>query len=155
MGSEHERFLAERTHGNFKDLIVSVLRILLVLLKFGNININSALVLLQQSRLFTTCITPQKQNVVISGSTTTANVCGKVPNLKPGRYTATLSAYYGQNGNPTQEVTGTTSFWYLPWWFIITVIVILVVLIGIVWWIVRMIRRRLYGRKEHRVHRRF
>lgn len=123
-------------------------------INISNINVNSDLALIGQSRLFQTCVNNEKQGITAVGTYTLNNVCGPVK-LKPGMYTINLSAYYGQNGNPTQQVGGTAHFWYLPWWFIATFIAVLLVLAYIIWRVVRMIRRRLYGAPKHKVgHRR-
>jgi hypothetical protein len=103
-----------------------------------NININQELALIGQTRLFTTCINTVKKTSVVGNTTAVSNVCAS-PNLKPGRYTATLSAFYGQNGNPTREIVATSSFWYLPWWFVITFLAILAIVILLIIWIVRKI----------------
>ncbi len=105
----------------------------------NNVNLNSGLALIQQTRLFTSCINTVKQNVAFGGSTTITNVCGP-SNLKPGRYTAKLSVFYGQNGNQTQEIYSRTSFWYLPWWLIITVLVAIAAIVIFVWRLVRRIK---------------
>jgi hypothetical protein len=115
----------------------------------SNININSALALLQQSRLFTTCIAPIKNSVIIAGTTTIDNTCG-TSKLKPGHYSATISAYYGQNGNRTQEVVGTASFWYLPWWLIGFILGIIVVVAFFVWRIQRKIRQHNFSSSRRR-----
>lgn len=96
-------------------------------INIDNINRNSSLALLGQTRLFLTCIETQKENVVINGTRSVSTTC-KTPNLIPGRYTIQLDAYYGQNGNKTHEIIETATFWYLPVWFILTVLAILVAL---------------------------
>lgn len=102
-------------------------------------NANSSLALIGQTRLFTTCIKTVQQKIQLEGGTSTNTSCTN-PNLMPGRYTASLDVFYGQNGNPTHEITATASFWYLPWWFIIAVIVILLLIIGGIWRLQRKIR---------------
>lgn len=113
-------------------------------INIANVNVNSDLALIGQSRLFQSCLNNLQQGVTAVGTYNLEDVCGPV-NLKPGLYTINLSAYYGQNGNPTQEVSGTASFWYLPWWFIITFIVVILILAFIIWRVVRIVRRKLYG----------
>jgi hypothetical protein len=107
-------------------------------------NINSSLALLGQTRLFTTCIKTVQEKIKLEGGTSTNTSCTN-PGLWPGRYTATLDIFYGQNGNQTHEVTATASFWYLPWWFIIAVIIILLLIVWAVWWLKRKIRGALNG----------
>jgi hypothetical protein len=120
----------------------------------SNINVNSDLVILQQTRLFTTCINTIKVSTLVAGTPTPTNVCGP-DNLKPGHYSATLTGYYGQNGNPTQEINGTASFWYLPVWFIITFGGVVLFLLIIGWWIYRKIKRMLYGSKNKNKRNRY
>lgn len=105
----------------------------------SNVNSNSSLALLGQTRLFTTCIETLKEQVALQGATTTSTKCVD-PHLKPGRYTATLDVFYGQNGNQTHEITGTTTFWYIPWWLIAAVLAGILIIAGAIWLIVRKIR---------------
>ena len=51
--------------------------------------------------------------------------------MTPGRYTVTLDAFYGQNGNNTHEIQKTAHFWYLPVWFLLAV---LAVILFIAYW---------------------
>lgn len=110
----------------------------------GSTNTASSLALLGQTRLFTTCIKTVQQEIQLEGGTSTNTSCTN-PGLWPGRYTATLDIYYGQNGNQTHELTSTATFWYLPWWFIITVLVILLIIALAIWWLQRKIRAALGG----------
>ncbi len=105
----------------------------------SNINANGSLALIGQTRLFTTCVKTASEQVNFQGASTTRNSCVK-SDLKPGRYTAELSVYYGQNGNQTKEVTSVATFWYLPWWLIIVIVVIIAALLGFIWWLVRKLR---------------
>lgn len=109
-----------------------------------NINPNSSLALMGQSRTFTACIKLQKEKVDFAGSRAESTNCTS-PGLWPGLYTASIDIFYGQNGNRTQEVTGTGWFWYLPWWFVIAVVIILLIAAYFIWRLVRVIRRKLYG----------
>jgi hypothetical protein len=112
--------------------------------KIEDANPSSSLALRGQTRLFTACLESETKTTELGGTVTKAKVC-KNPKMWPGRYTATLGAFYGQNGNNTHEVNGTASFWYLPIWFIATAIVLLV-LVGIALTIVtRKIRRAIKG----------
>ncbi len=113
----------------------------------SNVNPTSSLALLGQNRLFTTCIQTSGQKLTIGGAAATANNCVNA-HLLPGRYTANLDVFYGQNGNPTKEVTATAHFWYLPWWFLILVTVILLAIIVGVSWLVRKIRRAVNGKQQ-------
>ncbi len=107
-------------------------------------NPTSSLALLGQTRLFATCIKTVQQKIQMEGGTSTNTSCAS-PNLKPGRYTAMLDAFYGQNGNQTHEITKVASFWYLPWWFIALVVIILIVLAGGIWWLQRKIKALVKG----------
>jgi hypothetical protein len=107
-----------------------------------NINPNRSLALIGQSRTFTSCIKLKTQDVNFNGGTTKAAEC-ESPGLWPGMYTATIDAFYGQNGNNTQEIIRTATFWYLPWWFILLILVVLAVVSFYVW---RLVRRIKYGR---------
>jgi hypothetical protein len=89
-----------------------------------NINPNESLALIGQSRTFTSCIKLQAQEVDFNGAKSKSTSCAE-PALWPGHYTVTLDAYYGQNGNNTQEIVRTATFWYLPLWFLIIVFVVL------------------------------
>jgi hypothetical protein len=105
----------------------------------GKTNETSSLALIGQTRLFTTCIKTVQQKISLEGGTSTNTSCTN-PNLTPGRYTASLDVFYGQNGNQTHEITATAQFWYLPWWFIIILIVIVLIIASGIWWLVRKIR---------------
>lgn len=93
-----------------------------------DINPNRLLALIGQTRTFTTCIEPKSQKVEFDGAKTDAIQCGAA-SLWPGYYKVNLEAYYGQNGNMTQEVIGVSSFWYLPIWFL-AIVLVLILAIG-------------------------
>jgi uncharacterized membrane protein len=65
---------------------------------------------------------------------------------RPGRYTVTVSASYG---NGSVILIGKKSFWYVPIWLLIVLVVIILALIGVVWWV-----RRRYKRSTNRHQRR-
>lgn len=109
-----------------------------------NINPNSSLALIGQSRTFTACVKLKKEEVDFNGSRSEANTCAK-PGLWPGYYSVELAAFYGQNGNNTNDLVGKGSFWYLPWWFILLVLVVLAFIIYQVWKIRRFIRNKRGG----------
>ena len=96
------------------------------------INPNHSLALIKQARTFMACIKLKQQDINIDGATSTVANCA-APGLLPGMYTVTLDAFYGQNGNPTQEITGTAVFWYLPVWFILIVVVLLLIVAFFIW----------------------
>lgn len=114
---------------------------------FGNkisiddINPNKSLALIGQTRTFTSCIKLKSQDVKFDNVKSKSTEC-TTPSLWPGMYTATLDAFYGQNGNNTQEIVKTATFWYLPWWFIIIVTIILLAIAFFVWRVVNKIRNR-------------
>ena len=72
----------------------------------------------------------------------------------PGFYRLSLNLFYGQNGNRTQEITGSSVFWYMPMWFIVVLIVGLGALAFGIWRVVRMVRQKLYGPKIRKVSQR-
>jgi hypothetical protein len=87
-------------------------------------NPKASLALIDQTRRFQVCIDQPDDDK----ASAEAVDCKKV-SLAPGRYTATLNVFYGINGNATQEIITTASFWYLPVWFLI---VVTLVLLGLV-----------------------
>lgn len=109
-----------------------------------NINPGSSLALIGQSRTFSPCIVLKSQEVNFGGNRSEATACAE-PGLWPGYYTVELSAMYGRSGNPTQDLTGTASFWYLPWWFVFLSLAVLAFIGYHIWKIVRHIRRRRSG----------
>jgi hypothetical protein len=109
-----------------------------------NANANSSLALRGQARLFTACFESTSKTTELGGEVTRAKVC-KQPALWPGRYTMTLDAFYGQNGNNTHEINATAHFWYLPLWFMAVVLAILLLLGITITIIVRKIRRATRG----------
>lgn len=119
---------------------------------FGNeyviedINPTSSLALRGQTRLFSACIVSQEKTTELGTTVTKSKVCKK-PGLLPGRYSATLGAFYGQNGNSSHEINGTASFWYLPIWFIAIVLAILTLVGILLTVIIRKIRRTVNGPK--------
>lgn len=110
----------------------------------GDVNPNQSLALIGQTRTYTACIKLKAQPVASDGDQSKSIVCD-TPGLWPGRYSAALDIFYGQNGNQTQEITKTAVFWYLPLWFIAVVVIILGLITYFVWRVVRVVRRKLYG----------
>ena len=111
-----------------------------------DVNPSGSLALIGQTRTYTACIKLATSDVNVGGSSAPANTCAN-PGLWPGYYRVSLDVFYGQNGNNTQEVTGTASFWYLPLWFVVTFFVILLILALVVWRLVVRIRKAVYGPK--------
>ncbi|HWT39779.1 MAG TPA: hypothetical protein VN081_00665 [Dongiaceae bacterium] len=109
-----------------------------------NVNPNGSLALIGQSRTYTACIKLTTQQLNLAGTSTPSNTCTS-PGLWPGLYTVSLDLFYGQNGNQTNEITGTATFWYLPLWFVIVTIIALLIVAFIVWRIVRWFREKFNG----------
>lgn len=109
-----------------------------------NINPNESLALIGQTRTFESCIKLKNSEVNFNGSRAEASACAE-PDLWPGYYKVELSAFYGQNGNNTRDLSGTASFWYLPWWFIAVFLAALLFVSFHIWKIVRFIRNRRSG----------
>ncbi len=112
----------------------------------NNVNPNSSLALIGQTRTYTTCIKLKAEEVDFNGSRSRSTAC-TTPSLWPGYYSLSLDLFYGQNGNNTQEIVGKASFWYLPWWFILVSIIVLLIVAYIVWRVVRAIRGLRHGSK--------
>lgn len=91
----------------------------------NEINPNKSLALIGQTRTYEACIKLNREEVDFEGTRSEAVRCAE-PSLLPGLYQMNLAAYYGQNGNITQELFGKGSFWYLPWWFLLIVIAVVV-----------------------------
>lgn len=107
----------------------------------NDINPNQSLALIGQTRTFESCIMQRSEEVDFSGGRSEATVCTEA-GLWPGFYRVELAGFYGQNGNNTEELNGTASFWYLPWWFIIISLLVLSYVAYRIWRIVRYIRNR-------------
>lgn len=114
------------------------------------INPGQSLALIGQNRLFLSCIQPVEEEVEVGGSETTRTVCDS-PSLWPGRYTINAGVFYGQNGNQTNEISATATFWYIPVWFIGA----LLALIGFVIYTVWRIRRKLYQKSQGNTPKRY
>lgn len=93
----------------------------------SNINPNQSLALIGQSRTYTACVTPKLQEVSLGGSTTKTTECTD-SGLWPGFYRLSLDMFYGQNGNKTQDLQGSSWFIYMPVWAIIVLILLLLVI---------------------------
>lgn len=100
-------------------------------------NPKKQLVLIGQTRRIQVCM---KSNVLTSkapsGQEGQQTVCDD-PGLMPGRYKAQVALYYGMNGNNSQEILASSTFWYIPWWSIVGFIVALLLLGGLGWLIYR------------------
>ncbi len=107
-------------------------------------NSNQSLALLGQTRLFTACIKTVQDKVKDLGGTTKDTTCVN-PGFWPGRYTASLDVFYGQNGNQSKEITATATFWILPWWFIIVMLIVLSALASGIFWLQRRLRAIVKG----------
>ncbi|HEU4914658.1 MAG TPA: hypothetical protein VFT16_04640 [Candidatus Saccharimonadales bacterium] len=106
------------------------------------------LVLIGQTRRIQTCIKTSVLNSQDPNSQSAKqNVCDD-PGLLPGRYTAQIALFYGLNGNNTQQIVASTSFWYLPWWSIVGFLGLVIVIVLLVWLI-----RRAFGGGRRRYRR--
>ena len=115
--------------------------------KVDQANFNGALALIGQERRFDACINAgEKTEKTVNGEVVN-NVCN-TPKLTPGRYTITLSAFYGQGNGKSLEILGTSSFWYLPIWFIVLVVAAILALATLVWWIVTKVRSQASTRRR-------
>lgn len=92
--------------------------------EINNINPTKSLVLIGQTRTFSSCIKYDEKEIVEAKSNDPPTTCVS-PGLWPGYYSVTADLYYGANGNTTQEIIKTAGFWYLPWWFLALVVVVL------------------------------
>lgn len=108
-----------------------------------NANPGKNLILIGQTRRIDICLNEERKTVKNpdTGADVEQVTCND-PNLKPGRYTAQLGLVYGDNGNSSQEVKATATFWYLPVWFIISVVAGLALIAFMVWRTVRFIKNR-------------
>jgi hypothetical protein len=110
----------------------------------NDVNPNSSLALIGQTRTYTSCIKIASQSVDFEGTKTEAKNCTS-PGLWPGYYSVQADLFYGQNGNNTQEIVGKGSFWYLPLWFIFVFIIALLVAAFYIRKLVLIIRNKMYG----------
>lgn len=117
-------------------------------ISIDNINPSGSLALIGQIRTFVSCIELKEAEVKLNGEKSRSTECTE-PTLWPGRYTATIDLFYGQNGNPTNEIVKTIHFWYLPLWFIIIVLVLVSVISFYIWRFVRKVKG-----KSGRINRR-
>jgi hypothetical protein len=113
-------------------------------------NPKKQLVLIGQTRRIQACL---KTNVLDSKDPSTTqsqnqNASCDDPGLLPGRYTAQIALYYGLNGNTSQEILASTSFWYVPWWAVVVLAVVILLLVLIGW----LIRRAFSGRRTRYRH---
>lgn len=92
--------------------------------EINNVNPTKALVLIGQTRTFSSCIKYDEKEVAEERSNTPPTTCVD-PGLWPGYYSVTADLYYGANGNMTQEIIKNGGFWYLPWWFLALVVAVL------------------------------
>lgn len=105
------------------------------------INPSGSLALIGQTRAFTPCIKLKKEEADFQGTRAEMASCAE-PDLWPGLYRIGLSAYYGQNGNRTQDINGTGWFLYMPWWAILIALAVLAFVGYHIWKFIRYIRSR-------------
>jgi hypothetical protein len=109
-----------------------------------NVNPNSSLALIGQTRTYTACIKLASADIDFDGTKTKSTSCTSA-GLWPGYYHVAADLFYGQNGNNTQEIVSNSSFWYLPLWFVIIVILALCVAAFYIRKLVLRIRAKMYG----------
>lgn len=110
----------------------------------NDLNQSGSLALIGQTRTFNSCIKSETKDVELDGKPTRQDVC-VTSGLWPGIYTAKADLYYGQNGNPTKELHGTTLFFYFPLWFIVALLIFIAVAAFYIRKLVRWINHRLNG----------
>jgi hypothetical protein len=116
-------------------------------------NPNQDLALIGQTRLFSSCLkTGQEVQKGGDGQTSIISVCTN-PNLAPGRYTALLETLYGINGNTSQEITATATFWYLPAWFLGIIVAIIIFFAALVVIVVHLVHRHRKHKKRSKAHK--
>lgn len=106
----------------------------------NNVNPAGSLALIGQTRTFTPCIMQRSEAVDFNGTRSEATTCASA-GLWPGFYSVNMDIFYGQNGNRTQEIVGSSWFIYLPWWFIIVALIVLAIVAYFVWRFVRYVRQ--------------
>ncbi|MGD0284219.1 MAG: hypothetical protein ABSB12_01295 [Candidatus Saccharimonadales bacterium] len=135
---ENEGNVAEKPSGSIllKNIHGKVIR------EINDANPNDSLALIDQTRRFEACIIAGQQKVSSTNGQIATQIICENPKLSPGRYTAELAIYYGLNGNPTQQILATTTFWYLPFWFLIIVFGGLGIIIYMIYKLIHSIRFR-------------
>jgi len=118
-----------------------------------DVNPNSSLALIGQTRTFISCIELADKTEQNGEGSAKSTACAE-PSLWPGLYTAKLDLFYGQNGNRTQEITSTASFWYLPLWFVIVFVVVLLAAAYGIWRLVEKIKGRNFSNQRKKLNRR-
>ena len=118
----------------------------------NNINTNESLALIGQTRTFETCIALRSEPVNFNGSREEASTCADA-GLWPGFYRVQMDAFYGQNGNLTREIGGSSWCIYAPWWFVVVLLLALLFVSYHIWRIVRYIRGKRGGRTSTRTAR--
>ena len=120
-------------------------------LKINDINTSKSLALRGQTRTFVTCMATKDQHLELTGDErSNAQVCTE-PKLWPGFYSISFDGYYGQNGNTTKEITGTSWLIYAPLWFLIILLIVIIAIALGVWRLVVLSKgkkRSVKGRKS-------
>lgn len=107
-------------------------------------NPKKQLVLLGQTRRIQVCIKSSVLTSKAPGSQEAQQTVCDDAGLLPGRYKAQIALYYGLNGNSTQEILGTTTFWYIPWWSVVILAVLIFIVVGLIW----LVRRAFSGTRR-------
>jgi hypothetical protein len=95
-----------------------------VVASINNVNPRGELALIGQTRRFQVCNPKDTSESQLPKE----NNCTPLK-LTPGRYTAELVLFYGQNGQESRQIGANAAFWYLPLWFIAIVVVVLAAIV--------------------------
>ncbi|MDB5182216.1 MAG: hypothetical protein JWP13_979 [Candidatus Saccharibacteria bacterium] len=119
---------------------------------FQDANPGKNLVLIGQTRRIDVCLNEERKTIKNADTgVDMEDVKCNAPNLKPGRYTAQLGLVYGTNGNSSQELRETATFWYLPAWFIVSVLAGFAAVAFGVWTLIKKVksfRKPTYGSRR-------
>lgn len=109
---------------------------------YEKVNPNNNVVLIEQTRRLDVCLNEEftERKDKETNRTIEETICHD-SNLKPGRYTADLTMLYGDNGNSSQEVKSSATFWYLPVWFLALVALGLTAVTFAVLYVLRKLKR--------------
>jgi hypothetical protein len=113
-----------------------------IIANIDSVNPRSELALIGQTRRFQVCYPKSKAETDLPK----ADNCGPLP-ITPGRYTAQIVLLYGQNGQPSRQITANATFWYLPLWFDIVAILVLAAIVWIIYWLYNRIKSPRRGRR--------
>jgi hypothetical protein len=115
---------------------------------YENANPRSNIVLIDQTRRIDLCLNEERTTKKDELDRTVEDIKCNEYKFAPGRYTAQLSLLYGNEGGSSNELSGSTTFWYLPAWFVVSVVAALAVIAGLIWFVIRTIKNR--GKSTYR-----